>query len=81
MSKTYSVVVGDQNRIIIPIKVREQTHLIKNTTLIMLDTPQKIVLLTHNQLLTRIRTNLAGLDLISDLLTKQRTAAAIKNHA
>ena len=76
MSGTYSVVVGDRGRIVVPAEVRERAHLVEGTALVMLDTPQGIVLLTRDQLRARVRADLAGIDLVGDLLAERRAAAA-----
>jgi len=43
--------------------------------LVLLDTHEGIVLLTRKQLQARVRADLAGLDLVSDLLSERRTLA------
>jgi hypothetical protein len=45
--------------------------------LILLDTPQGLVLMTREQLRERVRSDLAGLDLVGELLADRRTAAAL----
>ena len=75
MSGTYAVVVGDRGRIVVPAEVRERACLVEGTALVMLDTPDGIVLLTRDQLRARVRADLAGVDLVSDLLAERRAAA------
>lgn len=75
MSGTYAVVVGDRGRIVVPAEVRERARLVEGTALVMLDTPDGIVLLTRDQLRARVRADLAGVDLVSDLLAERRAAA------
>ena len=60
----------------VPAEVRERAGLTEGTTLVLLETPSGIVLLTRQQLRDRVREELAGLDLVGDLLTERRTAAA-----
>jgi AbrB family looped-hinge helix DNA binding protein len=79
MSGTYSVVVGDRGRIVVPAEVRERTGLAEGTPLILLDSPAGIVLLTREQLRHRVRTELQGLDLVDDLLADRRAAAATED--
>ena len=76
MSGTHTVVVGDRGRIVVPAKVRARADLVEGTPLVLLDTPGGIVLMTREQLRTRVREELAGLDLIGDLLDDRRRAAA-----
>jgi AbrB family looped-hinge helix DNA binding protein len=76
MSGTHTVVVGDRGRIVVPAEVRQRAELVAGTPLVLLDTPGGIVLMTREQLRTRVREELAGLDLVSDLLDDRRRAAA-----
>ena len=75
MSGTYSVVVGDRGRIVVPADVRERAGLSEGTPLVLLETPEGLVLLTRAQLRTRVRSELEGLDLVADLLVDRRRAA------
>lgn len=59
----------------VPAEVRERARLVEGTALVMLDTPDGIVLLTRDQLRARVRADLAGVDLVSDLLAERRAAA------
>jgi AbrB family looped-hinge helix DNA binding protein len=79
MSGTYNVVVGDKGRLVVPAEVREHTGLVEGTTLILLDTPSGIVLLTRDQLRTRVRDELAGCDLVAELLADRRAASAAED--
>ncbi|MBI1844184.1 MAG: AbrB/MazE/SpoVT family DNA-binding domain-containing protein [Actinobacteria bacterium] len=75
MSGTYAVVVGNRGRIVVPADVRERGGLVEGTTLILLDTPAGLVLLTREQLRARVRSELQGLDLVGELLAERRAAA------
>ena len=75
MSGTYSVVVGDRGRIVVPAEVRTRAGLATGTKLVLLETPTGLVLLTQDQLRTRVRDELEGLDLVADLLEDRRRAA------
>ncbi len=81
MSGTYSVVVGDRGRIVVPAEVRERAHLVEGTALVMLDTPEGLVLLTRDQLRARVRADLSEVDLVGDLLAERRAAAAAEDTA
>lgn len=75
MSGTHTVVVGDRGRIVVPAEVRERAGLDEGTALVLLTTPGGLVLLTREQLLSRVRAELEGLDLVADLLADRRIAA------
>ena len=75
MSGTHTVVMGDRGRIVVPAEIRTRSELSEGTPLVLLDTPGGIVLMTRAQLRARVRNELAGLDLIDDLLRDRRNAA------
>ena len=58
-----------------PIEVRERAGLAEGMSLVLLDTPGGLVLLTRGQLLARVRNELDGLDLVSELLADRRRNA------
>lgn len=60
----------------IPVEVRERTGLAEGTALVLLETPTGLVLLTRPQLQELVRADLAGLDLVGELLAKRRAEAA-----
>ncbi|WP_420435328.1 AbrB/MazE/SpoVT family DNA-binding domain-containing protein [Candidatus Poriferisocius sp.] len=67
--------MGDRGRIVVPAEVRTEAGLVEGTALVLLSTPGGLVLLTREQLLTRVRDELEGLDLVSELLAERRRAA------
>jgi AbrB family looped-hinge helix DNA binding protein len=81
MSGTYHLVVGDRGRLVVPAEVRERAGLKPGTPLVLLDTPSGLVLLTRRQLRDRVRSELAGLDLVDELLGERRAAAAAEDAA
>lgn len=76
MHGTYNLVVGDRGRIVVPAEVRDRAGLREGTPLVLLETPDGLVLLTRDQLKARVRRELAGLDLVGELLAERRRAAA-----
>ena len=76
MSGTYQVVMCDRGRLVIPAEVRERTGLAEGTALVLLETPTGLVLLTRPQLQELVRADLAGLDLVGELLAERRAEAA-----
>lgn len=75
MGGTHQVVVGDRGRLVVPAGVRERAGIGEGTTLVLLETPNGLVLLTRAQLRQRVREDLSGLDLVDDLLADRRAAA------
>jgi AbrB family looped-hinge helix DNA binding protein len=78
---TYKVTVGDRGRLVLPAEVRARAGITEGTTLVLLDTPGGLVLLTREQLRRRVREDLAGTDLIAELLAERRAASAAEDAA
>jgi AbrB family looped-hinge helix DNA binding protein len=81
MSGTYQVVMGDRGRLVIPADLRERAGLAEGTALILLETPTGLVLLTRPQLQKLVQADLAGLDLVGELLSERRAEAAAEDAA
>ena len=75
MSGTYQVVMGDRGRLVIPADLRERAGLAEGTPLILLESPTGLVLLTRPQLQELVRADLAGLDLVGELLAERHAEA------
>ncbi|MEO1063928.1 MAG: AbrB/MazE/SpoVT family DNA-binding domain-containing protein [Actinomycetota bacterium] len=75
MGGTHHVVVGDRGRLVVPAEVRERAGLTEGTVLVLIDADDGLVLLTRDQLRSRIRDQLDGVDLVSELLADRRAAA------
>jgi len=81
VSGTYQVMVGDRGRIVVPADVRERAGLVEGTPLMLLETPTGLVLLTRDQLRARVRADLEGADLVTELLAERRANAAAEDAA
>jgi AbrB family looped-hinge helix DNA binding protein len=81
MSGTYKVMMGDRGRLVIPSEVRERAGLTEGSPLILLETTDGLVLLTRSQLQRLVRADLAGLDLVGDLLAERRAETAADDAA
>lgn len=73
------VKVGERGRIVVPAAVRQRAGFAEGTTLMLLESPEGVVLLTREQLLARIRGELRGSDLVSELLAERRRAAELED--
>ena len=60
----------------IPAEVRERAGLSPGTALTVLDTAGGMVILTRSQLKQVVREELAGLDLVAELLAERRAESA-----
>ena len=81
MSGTYTVTMGDRGRLVIPSELRERSGLQEGSPLILLEAPGGLVLLTRAQLQERVRADLAGLDLVGELLAERRAEAVADDAA
>jgi AbrB family looped-hinge helix DNA binding protein len=81
MRGTYQVVVGDRGRIVVPAEVRESAGLSEGAVLVLIETPAGLLLLTREQLKTRVRADLSGLDLVTELLAERRALAEAEDVA
>jgi len=75
MSGNHKVVVGDRGRLVIPADVRDRAGIEEGEVLSLIEFTDGLVLLTSKQLLNLVRSDLAGLDLVGELLAERRRAA------
>lgn len=81
MGGTHRVVVGEKGRVVVPADVRSRAGIAVGTVLVLLETPTGLVLLTREQLGERVRADLAGTDLVAELLAERRANAAAEDAA
>ena len=81
MSGTYAVVMGDRGRLVVPAELRERLNLKPGTPLVLLETPQGVVLATREQVKNLVRAGLQGVDLVGELLADRRKQAAAEDAA
>ncbi|MGI9155795.1 MAG: AbrB/MazE/SpoVT family DNA-binding domain-containing protein [Marmoricola sp.] len=75
MSGTHQVTMGDRGRIVVPAELRKRLHLEPGVPLVLMETPSGLVVLKRAQLKELVRTDLAGLDLVNELLEDRRRAS------
>jgi AbrB family looped-hinge helix DNA binding protein len=81
MSGTHHVVVGDRGRIVVPAEVRQRAGLSEGTRLVLIETPDGLILLTREQIKARVRADLSGLELVEELLAERRAQADAEDAA
>jgi len=64
---------------VVPAAVRERAGLAAGLPMVLFESPDGLVLLTREQLRDRVRNDLKGLDLVEQLLTDRRRAAAVED--
>ncbi|MFC0644516.1 AbrB/MazE/SpoVT family DNA-binding domain-containing protein [Cellulomonas phragmiteti] len=75
MSGTYTVTMGDRGRLVVPMELREHVGIGAGDTLILVETPAGVVMMTREQALEQIHTQLAGPSLVAELVAERRAAA------
>lgn len=68
--------MGDRGRIVIPADIRERRSWHTGTRLVAVETPSGVLLADRADLEDLVRRQLAGRDLVTELLDERRTAAA-----
>jgi AbrB family looped-hinge helix DNA binding protein len=71
--------MGDRGRLVIPSELRERSGLTEGTILTVLEAANGLVLLTRSQLQELVRADLAGLDLVGELLAERRAEATAED--
>lgn len=79
MSGTYALVMGDRGRLVIPADIRARVGLEAGTPLILVDSPTGLLLLTRTQARAMIKEQLAGKDLVAELIAERRAEAAAES--
>ena len=73
--------MGDRGRLVIPAELRERAGLAEGVPLILLEAPHGLVLFTRSQLQELVRADLAGVDLVGELLAERRAESAAEDAA
>jgi AbrB family looped-hinge helix DNA binding protein len=71
--------MGDRGRLVIPSDLRDRAGLAEGTKLVLLESPGGLVLLTRSQLRELVRADLAGLDLLGELLADRRAESVAED--
>lgn len=79
MRGTLSVSVGNKGRVVLPAALRERRNWPEGTTLIVIESPTGVVLTSREDAERVIRDQLAGVDVVRELLEERRSAALVEN--
>jgi bifunctional DNA-binding transcriptional regulator/antitoxin component of YhaV-PrlF toxin-antitoxin module len=69
------IVMGDRGRLVVPAVVRERQHWPKGTALIAVETSSGVLLTRREELERLVAAQLAGRDLVAELIEERRAAA------
>ena len=73
--------MGDRGRLVVPAEVRAHAGLEEGVPLLLLETPGGLVLMTRQQARDLLQRELAGSDIVEQLLADRRSAAAAEDAA
>lgn len=76
MSGTSSMRVGDRGRIVLPADLRQRRNWPEGTTLVAVETDRGVILTRRDELESLVRDQLAGRDVVAELVEERRAAAA-----
>jgi AbrB family looped-hinge helix DNA binding protein len=79
MSGTFTAVMGDRGRLVVPAELRAEAGLGPGSPLLLLATANGIVVLTRQQARQRLRAQLDGPSLVEELIDERRRAAAAED--
>ena len=79
MNEPHAVVVGADGQVVLPAEVLARAGIAEGARLMLLESDGGLILLTREQLLDRVRDDLAGLDLVGELLAERRRDALIED--
>ena len=71
--------MGDRGRLVVPAELRERLQLKAGSPLVLVETPQGVVIATREQVKALVRSRLQGLDLVGELLAERRKLAAAED--
>jgi AbrB family looped-hinge helix DNA binding protein len=81
MNGIYQARMGDRGRLVIPAELRAQADLSEGAAVVLIATPGGVLLVSREQLKALVREDLAGPDLVAELLADRRRRAAAEDAA
>ncbi len=79
MSGTYAVSMGDRGRVVIPAELRARMDLRPGSPLVLVETPDGVILASRSQVRELVQRRLKGPSLVEELLTERRAQALIED--
>ncbi len=79
MSAGYSAKVGNKGRVVIPADLRVAHGWVDDTVLVFVEEPDGVRVFSRDELLSSIRSQLAGRDVVGELLADRRASAAAED--
>jgi AbrB family looped-hinge helix DNA binding protein len=76
MGGTQAVVVGDKGRIVIPAEIRARHSWTAGTEVVLMETPDGMLITDRPTAIRLVRRRLAGHDLVGELIDERRAEAA-----
>lgn len=73
--------MGDRGRVVLPAGIRERRNWAEGTTLIAIETERGVILASRDELERLVRDQLAGADVVAELLEERRTASQREDKA
>jgi bifunctional DNA-binding transcriptional regulator/antitoxin component of YhaV-PrlF toxin-antitoxin module len=67
--------MGNRGRLVVPAELRERAGMREGAVLVLLETELGVILLSREQLKSLVRADLAGADLVAQLLAERRANA------
>lgn len=79
MSTTYAISMGDRGRLVVPRELRDRQEWSQGTELLVIESPGGVVLVSREQALALLRSQLAGASLVEELVAQRRLEAQREN--
>jgi bifunctional DNA-binding transcriptional regulator/antitoxin component of YhaV-PrlF toxin-antitoxin module len=79
MGAGYSAKVGNKGRVVIPAGLRESQRWSDDTVLVFVEEPDGVRVMSREDLLASLQSQLAGTDPVGELLAERRAAAAVED--
>lgn len=73
---TFTATMGDRGRLVVPQELRERAGLNEGRQVVLIETPDGVLLTTREQSRNLVRADLQGKDLVAQLLADRRAEVA-----